>query len=50
MLRKASTDALPKFAPSFDWLVETVVVQAGADGLFTDHPDRARAALADRGR
>jgi glycerophosphoryl diester phosphodiesterase len=39
-------DALPKFAPSFDWLVETVVVQAGADGLFTDHPDRARAALA----
>jgi glycerophosphoryl diester phosphodiesterase len=35
-------DALPSGAASFDGLMELFLVRAGADGLFTDFPDRSR--------
>jgi glycerophosphoryl diester phosphodiesterase len=34
-------DALPPGAGSFDDLLRVFLVQAGVDGVFTDHPDKA---------
>jgi len=34
-------DRLPKYAQDFEQLLELVYVQADADGVFTDFPDRA---------
>ncbi|MCL4238858.1 MAG: glycerophosphodiester phosphodiesterase [Anaerolineae bacterium] len=34
-------DSLPKNAQSFDQLLEATFIVAGADGIFTDHTDRA---------
>jgi glycerophosphoryl diester phosphodiesterase len=31
-------DRLPSYANTFDELLEKVLIEAGADGLFTDHP------------
>ncbi len=41
-------DALPPYAPSFEWLVERLLFDLGADGAFTDHPDLMVKALAGR--
>lgn len=35
-------DALPPGTASFDGLMEVFLIRAGADGLFTDFPDRSR--------
>ena len=32
-------DRLPPFASTFDELLELIVLEAGVDGVFTDHPD-----------
>ena len=37
----ARADSLPKWAGSFDELLQAVLVTAGADGIFTDFPDKA---------
>ena len=34
-------DALPAWAESFDDVMQRVVIEAGADGIFSDHPDLA---------
>ena len=34
-------DALPAWAESFDDVMQRVVIDAGADGIFSDHPDLA---------
>lgn len=34
-------DALPEGAGSFEELLRVVLVQAGVEGVFTDHPDKA---------
>ncbi len=34
-------DALPDYAGSFEELLRAFLVEAGVDGVFTDHPDRA---------
>jgi glycerophosphoryl diester phosphodiesterase len=34
-------DAMPGYAASLEELLEIFVQQAGVDGVFTDHPDRA---------
>ncbi len=36
-------DALPDYATSLEDLLRIFLEQAGVDGLFTDHPDRAAA-------
>jgi glycerophosphoryl diester phosphodiesterase len=36
-------DALPKYAASLEELLRIFFVEAGVDGLFTDHPDRGAA-------
>ena len=41
-------DALPAGASSFDELLRLVLIEIGADGAFTDHPDRAVAFLRKR--
>ena len=41
-------DSLPEYADSFQALVEAFASQAKIDGLFTDFPDQAVSALADR--
>ncbi|WP_106753055.1 glycerophosphodiester phosphodiesterase [Pannonibacter carbonis] len=38
-------DRLPPFAATFSELIQLAVETAGVDGLFTDQPDQARAAL-----
>jgi glycerophosphoryl diester phosphodiesterase len=38
-------DALPPGVPSFEDLLRVFLVQAGVDGVFTDHPDKAVAFL-----
>ncbi|WP_430511698.1 glycerophosphodiester phosphodiesterase [Pannonibacter phragmitetus] len=38
-------DRLPSFAPSYDELVRLTVLEAGADGFFTDQPDLGLKAL-----
>ncbi len=37
----ARADKLPKWAATFDKLLETILHQANADGIFTDFPDLA---------
>lgn len=37
----ARADTLPAHAQSFEHLLEAAFVNAGLDGIFTDHPDRA---------
>lgn len=37
----ARVDELPRWAGSYEELLDFVLVRAGADGLFTDFPDRA---------
>jgi glycerophosphoryl diester phosphodiesterase len=37
----ARADSLPKWARDFPHLLETVLYRAGADGIFTDFPDKA---------
>lgn len=39
----ARADELPAFATSYEDLLDKVLVRAGADAIFTDHPDRASA-------
>ena len=34
-------DALPAWANNFDDVMQRVVIEAGADGIFSDHPDLA---------
>ena len=34
-------DALPAWAESFNDVMQRVVIEAGADGIFSDHPDLA---------
>lgn len=34
-------DALPAWAKDFDDVMQRVVIEAGADGIFSDHPDLA---------
>ena len=34
-------DALPAWAKNFDDVMQRVVIEAGADGIFSDHPDLA---------
>lgn len=41
-------DALPKWAKSFDDVMDTVLFKAGADGIFTDFPDLAVNHLEER--
>ncbi|MCF6321414.1 MAG: glycerophosphodiester phosphodiesterase [Rhizobiaceae bacterium] len=41
----ARADALPKWADSFDMLLNTLFVTVGVDGIFTDFPDKAVANL-----
>ncbi len=43
-------DRLPSFTDCFDALVQRLLYDIGADGAFTDHPDRMAAAMADRAR
>jgi glycerophosphoryl diester phosphodiesterase len=43
----ARADDLPPFASSIEELLRIVLVQAGADGVFTDHPDRGTAFIRD---
>jgi glycerophosphoryl diester phosphodiesterase len=38
-------DSLPPYAASVDWLVQRLLFEAGADGVFTDHPDQVKQAL-----
>ena len=42
-------DQLPGGAGSFDDVVRFLAVEAGLDGVFTDHPDRVVAALRGSG-
>ncbi|TVR53528.1 MAG: glycerophosphodiester phosphodiesterase [Puniceicoccaceae bacterium] len=44
----ARVDALPGWAEDFSTLLERVLFEAGADGIFTDHPDRMREFLRHR--
>ena len=44
------TDQLPDGSGSFDGVVRLLAVEAGLDGVFTDHPDRVIAALHDLDR
>ncbi|HPA17125.1 MAG TPA: glycerophosphodiester phosphodiesterase [Verrucomicrobiae bacterium] len=44
----ARADDLPPFAASIEELLDLVLVRAGADGIFTDHPDRATAFIRDK--
>lgn len=37
----ARADKLPPFASTMEKLLELVLLRAGADGIFADHPDRA---------
>ena len=46
----ARVDELPRWAGSFDDLLETVLVRAGATGIFTDFPDRAAEFVGKRWR
>ncbi len=41
-------DALPALASSMEELLDLLFRQAGVDGVFTDHPDRAAAFLRNR--
>lgn len=41
-------DLLPPYAPDFDRLLEIFLFEIGADGIFTDQPDKALAYLAKR--
>lgn len=43
-------DRLPGFADGLDALVQRLLYDVGADGAFTDHPDRMAAAIADYAR
>lgn len=43
----ARTDALPAGIDSFEELLERLLLDAGADGIFTDHPESARRFLSD---
>ncbi len=43
-------DLLPKYAPSLEELFRIFLVEAGVDGVFTDHPDRGAAFLRGRNR
>lgn len=43
-------DRLPGFADCFEALVQRVLFDVGADGAFTDHPDRTVAAIEDHVR
>jgi glycerophosphoryl diester phosphodiesterase len=38
-------DSLPPYATSFEELLRILLIEAGVDGVFTDHPDRAAAFL-----
>jgi glycerophosphoryl diester phosphodiesterase len=38
-------DSLPPYAASLDWFVRRLLFDAGADGVFTDHPDQVKRAL-----
>ncbi|MCC6353499.1 MAG: glycerophosphodiester phosphodiesterase [Verrucomicrobiae bacterium] len=44
----ARADELPPYAPSIEDLLDMVLFRAGADGIFTDHPDRAAAFVLDK--
>jgi len=39
-------DRMPKWATSFDGLIKQIIIDRDLDGLFTDFPDKAAAALA----
>ncbi|MEP1444147.1 MAG: glycerophosphodiester phosphodiesterase [Hyphomicrobiales bacterium] len=41
-------DALPAWAENFDDVMQRVVIDAGADGIFSDHPDLAVKFLKNR--